>query len=75
MGYVLDVREFEEIVVFAHLEAVAARAVHVDDVEGGLHVAFAHDAGWADGCRKELAVVGAVGLENDFLGSGLGRTN
>lgn len=71
MGYVLHVREIKEVVVFAYLIAVAAFAVHVDDMVGSLDVAFAYDAGWADGSRKELAVVDAVGIEDDFFGSGL----
>lgn len=73
VGYVLDVGEIKEVVIVAHLVPVAALAVDVDDVEGGLDVAFAHDASWADGGCEELGVVDAVGVEDDLFGSSLAK--
>lgn len=73
VGYVLYVGEVEEVVVVAHLVPVAALAVEVDDVEGGLDVAFAYDAGRADGGCEEFGVVDAVGFEDDLFGSSLAK--
>lgn len=73
VGYVLYVGEVKEVVVIAHLVPVAALAVDVDDVEAGLDVAFAYDAGWADGGCEELGVVDAIGVEDDLFGGSLAR--
>lgn len=42
-------------------------------MECGLDVAFAYDAGGADGERQELAVVGAIRVEDDFFGGRLAK--
>lgn len=73
VGYILHVGEVKEVVVVAHLVSVAALAVDVDDVEGGLDVAFAYNAGGADGGREELGVVDAIGVENDLFRSSLAK--
>lgn len=70
--HVLDVGEVEHVVVVADLIPAPSLQIDFDDVVLRLHVAFADDPGGADCGGEEVGVVGAVGVDDDFFGRGLG---
>lgn len=60
--HVADIGEVEEVRVLTELEARLVGVVDVQDGRENLHIAFAKDAGGADGGCEELGVRGrAVG--------------
>jgi hypothetical protein len=67
VGDVADVGKVEEVLVGANLDRVLAALVGVEDTSESLDVTLAEDTSWANRGCKELGVVLAVGLENDFL--------
>jgi hypothetical protein len=67
VGDIADIGEVEEVLIGANLDCVLATLVGVEDACEGLDVTLTKDAGWANGGCKELGIVLAVGLENDFL--------
>lgn len=70
MGDVYDVGEVKEVGVVTKLETSAVRVMHIEDRGQDLHVAFAKDAGGADGAGQECG--GAVGSNYEGFRFGLG---
>ena len=64
---VADVGEVEEGFVVADLEDVFAVVVDLEEAEEHLDVAFAEDAGWADGGCQHLASILSVVCLHHFV--------
>lgn len=68
---VTDVGKVEDVGVVAELDVGFAGVVGAQEAGEELDVAFAEDAGRPDRRGDKLGVVFAVGLDDDFFGSGL----
>ncbi len=73
VGDVADVGEVEDVGVVAELDVGLAGAVGAQEAGEGLGVAFAEDAGGAEGRGDEVGGGLAVGLDDELLGGGLCR--
>ena len=71
VGDVADVGEVEDVGVVAELDVGLAGAVGAQEAGEGLGVAFAEDAGGAEGRGDEVGGGLAVGLDDELLGGGL----
>lgn len=73
VGSVASVGEVEKVVVVSELDSGLALVVGTQETGKGLDVALAEDGGGSDGGSEEGGEgLGAVGLEDEFLGGGLG---
>lgn len=71
MGDVANVGEVEDVGAVTDLDVGLAAVIGFEEAGEGLDIALAEDAGRADGGGEKLGGLLAVGLENEFLGSGL----